>query len=162
MAPVRRFLRRLANLVLPGRAESELARELDAHLALVSDELERRGMTRDDARLAALRAFGSVARAKDLHRDARSFAWLDDIRQDMGYALRMLRRSPGFTSVAIVTLAVGIGLNTAVFTVTNATLFKGFPLVHRNDRLLYLTSGPGCCVSYPAFEDWRAQATSFS
>ena len=162
MAPVRRFLRRLANLVLPVRAESELARELDAHLALVSDELERRGMTRDDARLAALRAFGSVARAKDLHREARSFAWLDDIRQDMGYALRMLRRSPGFTSVAIVTLAVGIGLNTAVFTVTNATLFKGFPLVHRNDRLLYLTSGPGCCVSYPAFEDWRAQATSFS
>jgi putative ABC transport system permease protein len=162
VASVRRFLLRLGNLFRPGRAESDLARELDAHLALVADELERRGLTPEDARLAARREFGGVERAKDLHRDARSFAWLDEVRQDVGYALRMLRRSPGFTGVAVVTLAVGIGINAAVFTVTNATLFKGFPLVHRNDRLLYMTSGPGCCVSYPAFEDWRAQAKSFS
>ena len=146
----------------PGRAEPDLARELDAHLALVADDLERRGLTPDDARLAARRTLGSVEHAKDLHRDARSFAWLDDVRQDVGYAVRMLRRSPGFAAVAIVTLAVGIGINTAVFTVTNATLFKGFPLVQRNDRLLYMTSGRGCCVSYPTFEDWRARATSFS
>ena len=162
MAPVRRFLLRLANLLRPGRAEPDLDRELEAHLMLVADDLERRGMTPEDARLVARRALGGIEYAKDLHRDARSFAWLDDVRHDLVYAVRMLRRSPGFTAIAIVTLAVGIGINAAVFTVTNATLFKGFPLVQENDRLLYMTSGRGCCVSYPAFEDWRAQATSFS
>ena len=58
-------------------------------------------------------------------------------------------------------LALGIGVNAAVFTVTKAALFAGFPLVERNDRLLYITSSRGCCVSYPDFEDWRAQAMSF-
>jgi hypothetical protein len=58
-------------------------------------------------------------------------------------------------------LALGIGVNAAVFTVTKAALFAGFPLVDRNDRLPYITSSRGCCVSYPDFEDWRAQATSF-
>src|SRR5512146_1236281 len=86
--------------------------------------------------------------------------WLLDVR----YALRMFRRTPGFTAVAVTMLAIGIGLNSAVFTVANAILFKGFPLVQRNDRLVYLdtlTDGRGCCVSYPDFEAWRAQATSF-
>ena len=86
--------------------------------------------------------------------------WLLDVR----YALRMFRRTPGFTAVAVTMLAIGIGLNAAVFTVANAILFKGFPLVQRNDRLVYLdtlTDGRGCCVSYPDFEAWRAQATSF-
>ena len=152
---------RLVNLLRPGRAEPDLARELDAHLALVADDLERRGMMPDAARLAARRTLGGVERTKDLHRDARSFAWLDDARQDVRYGARALRRSPGFAAVAIAILAVGIGVNATVFTVTNATLFKAFPLVHRNDRLLYMTSGRGCCVSYPDFEDWRAQAKSF-
>ena len=104
---------------------------------------------------------GGVEHAKDLHRDARSFAWLDDAWQDLRHAGRRLRQSPGFTVVAVTMLALGIGLNAAVFTVINATLFKGFPLVSRNDRLLYMTSGRGCCVSYSDFLDWRAQATSF-
>jgi predicted permease len=83
----------------------------------------------------------------------------------MRYAVRALRRSPGFTLTAIATLAIGIGVNAAVFTVTNAVLFKGFRLVERNDRILYIDTrehGRGCCVSYPDFEDWRAQATSFA
>jgi predicted permease len=83
--------------------------------------------------------------------------WLKDI----ALAWRGLRRTPGFTAVAVLTLGIGIGVNAVVFTVTNAVLFKGFPLVRGNDRLVYMTSGPGCCVSYPDFEDWRAQATSF-
>ena len=86
---------------------------------------------------------------------------LHDLRRDLQHAARTLRHSPGFTAVAVLTLAIGIGMNAAVFTITNATLFKGFPLVERNDRLVYLTTGRGCCVSYPDFEDWRAQATSF-
>ena len=75
--------------------------------------------------------------------------------------MRALRRSPGFTAIAAGTLALGIGVNTAVFTVAKAALFSGFPMVQANDRLLYLSNSNGCCVSYPDFEDWRAQARSF-
>ena len=81
--------------------------------------------------------------------------------RDFVYAFRALRRSPGFTFIAIALLAIGIGVNAAVFTITKAALFAGFPTVAHNDRLLYLSSGRGCCLSYPDFLDWRAQARSF-
>lgn len=81
---------------------------------------------------------------------------LNDIR----LGLRNLAKNPGFTAVAVAMLALGIGVNATVFTVTNAVLFKGFPLVERNDRLVYLSNG-GCCVSYPDFLDYRAEAKSF-
>jgi putative ABC transport system permease protein len=81
---------------------------------------------------------------------------------DLRLSCRALINSPGFTVVAVTMLALGIGVNATVFTVTNAVLFKGFPLVQRNDRLVYITpKGSNCCVSYPDFLDWRAQAKSF-
>ncbi len=79
---------------------------------------------------------------------------------DIRLGFRTLIKNPGFTAVAVTMLALGIGVNATVFTVTNAVLFKGFPLVYRNDRLLYISNG-GCCISYPDFEDIRAQAKSF-
>jgi putative ABC transport system permease protein len=82
--------------------------------------------------------------------------WLGDVR----FGFRNLIKNPGFTVVAVTMLALGIGVNATVFTVTNAVLFKGFPMVKGNDRLLYISSG-GCCISYPDFEDIRAQAKSF-
>ena len=87
--------------------------------------------------------------------------WLVDLRRDLTFAYRQLVSNLGFTAVVVMTLALGIGVNAAVFTVTKAALFAGFPLVDRNDRILYMTSWEGCCVSYPDFEDWRAQAKSF-
>jgi putative ABC transport system permease protein len=81
---------------------------------------------------------------------------------DVRLGFRTLIKNPGFTAVAVTMLAVGIGVNAAVFTVTNAVLFKGFPLVKENDRLLYITpKDSNCCVSYPDFLDYRAQAKSF-
>ena len=77
-------------------------------------------------------------------------------------AIRSLRRDPGYTVTAIVTLAIAAGVNAAVFTVLDTILFKGFPLVARNDRIVYLAGDYACCVSYPDFEDWRAQAKSFT
>lgn len=79
---------------------------------------------------------------------------------DLRLSLRALIKNPGFTAVAVAMLALGIGVNATVFNVTDAVLFKGFPLVERNDRLLYISNG-NCCISYPDFEDIRSQAKSF-
>jgi putative ABC transport system permease protein len=96
-------------------------------------------------------------------RDVRPGAWLEDLWRDLRLGVRMLARDPGFTAVAVTMLAVGIAVNATVFTVTNAVLFKGFPLVERNDRLRYIGyTTSNCCVSYPDFLDWRAQSKSFS
>ena len=82
---------------------------------------------------------------------------------DVRLSFRTLVKNPGFTVVAVTMLALGIGVNAAVFTVTNAVLFKGFPLVAGNDRLAYISdANSNCCVSYPDFEDYRAQAKSFA
>src|SRR5260221_12212073 len=98
-----RFILRLINVVRPHRAEPDLTRELDAHLALLEDEHRRRGLSPDEARLAARRDFDGVELTKDRHRDARSFVWLDDARRDLRYALRTLRRGSGVAAPPILT-----------------------------------------------------------
>src|SRR5262245_4542958 len=124
---MRRFIFRLLNVFRSRRVDAELTREVASHLALIEDECRRCGMTPDDARLAARRAMGSVALAKDMHRDARSFVWLEDLRRDLKHGLRALVRAPAFTASVVVTLALGIGANTALFSVVNAVLLRPLP-----------------------------------
>src|SRR5262245_30451806 len=90
---------------------------------------------------------------------------MESLVRDLRHAVRALGRAPGFTFVVVLTLAMAVGANTAVFTVTNAVLFKGFRGVADNERLLYIgtqRNGRGCCASFPDFVDWRAQSRSFS
>ncbi len=121
---MRRFLERLLNLLRIRRPDHDLARELDAHLALLQDAYEARGLSPDAARRAARLALGNVDHVKALHRDARSFRWIEDAWQDAAHGVRLLRRSPVFTATAALSLAIGIGANTAIFTVANALLFR--------------------------------------
>ena len=134
---MRRILHRVLNVFRGERSDAEVTREIAAHLALLEDEYRRRGLSPDEARLAARRAMGSVAQAKDLHRDARTFAWIDDARRDVAHGVRSLRRTPGFTVVAVLTLALGIGATTAVFSVISAVLLRPLPYPNA-DRLVQL------------------------
>jgi hypothetical protein len=107
-AILRRFVERLLNALRPDRAERDLAREIAAHLSPIEDDYQRRGMTSDAAGRAARLALGGVEQVKELHRDARSFAWIDDARRDLPYAGRMLRRNPVFALTAGCRIAGGL------------------------------------------------------
>ena len=134
---MRRFFAKVSSLLFRGHAERELAREVTAHLTLLQDEFERRGLTPAEASLAARRAYGGVEQAKELHRAERSFVWVEQFAQDLRHAVRGLARNPGFTIVAVVALALGIGVNTALFTTYNAVALKPLPVADP-DRVVRL------------------------
>jgi len=137
-ATLRRLAMRLLHAIQPGRGESEIARELHAHLTLLEDDFRQRGLSPADARFAARRALGGVEQAKELHRDARSFDWLDDARRDAWQMLRSMNRHRGFAIVAILTLTIGIGANTVLFSAFNAVALR--PLPYREpDRIVLIT-----------------------
>jgi predicted permease len=164
MASLRRFLLRLVHALAPGGGRADAAREIAAHVQLLEDEFTRRGMRRDEARAEAYRRFGSTALAADQHRDTCSFVWIDDLRWDIRHASRLLRRDPVFALTAILSLAIGIGANTTVFTVAHALLFRDPLGVTRPDRLVDIGSSRNgfgfSTISYPTYLDIRDRATA--
>jgi predicted permease len=163
---MRRLFAKLKNLFRSNHADRDLDREVSAHLALLEDEFQRRGMSMEDARFEARRSYGSVEQAKQLHREERSVLWLEQTLQDLRYAIRNLLRNPGFAAIAILTLALGIGANIAIFAVVNAVLLQPLPFQHPEQLVRVfddLNGGGGKDVgmSEPEFEDLRDRSGVF-
>jgi predicted permease len=162
---MRRFLARVATFLRRGRAEDELAREMAAHLAMLEEEFRRRGLSAPAARLAARREMGGVDLAMEMHRDARSFVWLEQLLQDARHAVRSLRKSPGFVALALVSLACGIGLNTAIFTLVHGILLKQLPVPDPHRIVQLQAQQPkfaSTAFSYPQFAELSRQREIFA
>lgn len=156
-----RIRHRLWALFRRKQLDSDLADEIRAHLEMAAEEHQRTGMSAEEARRAAAVRFGGGLAARERAAAERGLPGLESFFKDIIQGLRAMRANPRFTLAAILLLGLSIGVNTTVVTLANAALFKGYPQVQRNDRLLYLTMYPDCCVSYPTFEDWRTMARSF-
>lgn len=143
--------------------ERELEDELGFHLEREAARNRRDGMDPDDAHYSALKSFGAMERSKEESRDARGVRPVEEFLQDLRYGKRLLAKNPGFTAIAIVTLALGIGANTAIFSVVSAFLLRPLPYGDA-DRLVMVDSqqrGQSIGVSFPDYEDWRRQNNVF-
>jgi MacB-like periplasmic core domain len=169
MIRLRVFIRRLRGLFFRQRLERDLEEEIRSHLEMQIEENVGQGMSPDAARQAALRKFGGVAHVKEVYRDRLSLPAIETAFQDLRYGLRMLRKSPGWTAVMCATLALGIGLSTAIFSLAYGILLRSLPYPDP-DRLVALhnnSSNPaaagiprlGACSA--DWEDWRAQSRLF-
>ena len=157
---MRRFVERLLHLLRLRRPNGDLAREITAHLALLQEAYEARGLSPEAARRAARLALGNAALIEAEHRDARSFRWIEDVAQDGAHGFRLLRRDPLFAATAALSLAIGIGANTAIFTVANGLLFRPPAGIAAPSELVVIgtTRGDGGLnpLSYAAFSESHA------
>ena len=159
--PLRRLYNFCRNILYKQRVDQDLDQEIRTYLDLVAEEKARSGMSRDEALQQARRELGGVEQLKENVRDVRVGVSMDNLLQDLRYGLRVLRRNPGFATTAILTLALGIGATTAIFSVVDTVMFKPLPFPSA-DRLVRVQSviaatGHGDVASYPDFLDWRAR-----
>jgi predicted permease len=149
------------------RADDDLHDELSFHLAMQAHANVQSGLSGAEAERRARLALGGLEQAKERSRDVRPLQWSHTLIQDVRYALRSLRRAPGFTAIALLTLALGLGANTAMFSIVNGVLLRPLPYAEADRLVRVYQASPGqglrnARISIPDFEDWRAQTPAFA
>jgi len=152
---------RIRNVVLPNRLSDDLDRELSFHISERVDDLVAHGMSLDEARRSARRQFGNYGLQKETTRDRDIFRWLETLLGDLRYAMRTLRAAPAFAIVAILSLALGIGANTAIFSLINAVMLKSLPVRHPEELMVVLRDSSKTATN-PIWEYVRDHQDVFS
>ena len=167
MRIIRIMKRRAYSLLHRSSADAELQREIEIHVQQLTKDAIAVGVTESEARAMALREFGPIEQTKENCRDTRGVSWIQDFAMDLRYGVRMLRESPGFTAVAVLTLALGIGANTAIFSIVDAVLLRSFPYPDPNQLVVMFDvplKQPDAlsAISYRDFTEFRNRNRVFS
>ena len=142
MSAFRKLLRVIRGLFIKSQLGADLDAEIRSHIDLRTQHNIAAGMTPEQARFSALRQFGWAESIKEDCRDQRAVPWLENLVHDLRYGARQLRKNPGFATVAVLTLALGIGANTAIFSAIHAVLLKPLPYVEPDRIMLLWTDNP--------------------
>src|SRR5882724_3285866 len=166
MKRLREWMVRFGGLFNKQRKDRELDDEIESHLQLHIEDNLRLGLAQEEARREAMIKLGGVESMKEAYRDQRGLPWLETLWQDVRYGARMLLKNPGFTVVVVLTLALGIGANTALFSVVNGVLLRPLPFQESERLVTLFESNPAqrieqLAVSPPNFADWLEQSSAF-
>ena len=158
-------MRKLLDRFRRSDLERRMQEEFDHHMAMLVEDYQKQGLSEEEAFRRARREFGSPELQKDRYREASSFPWLEDFLADLRLAIRQLRLAPGYCAIAILTMGLGVGANTAIFTLVNAALLRNAPFPEP-DRLKDLTKTLKGRIGWPVFDsrqflEFRDRATSF-
>lgn len=158
MSTLRAFLYRTFGLFRPSPADADFAAELESHIAMHTADNVRLGLTPEEARRTALIRLGGAEQARQVYRERSRLPFLETLAQDVAYGLRVLRKNPSFALITIFTLALGIGANTALFSIVNSVLLHPLPYPHPDELVAVHESKANFdqgSISYPNFRDWQ-------